>query len=110
MIPISDALELCQGHIDAWVESGQSAAEISIIRAELHVNGWVFYFQSSKFLQTGNWVDMLGGNTPLLVKDDGSVLPVGVNDEVETLAGAVLGQLRRTSATGPQPLARVCSG
>lgn len=35
--------------------------------------GWVFFFNSSDFVRSGNPVDALAGNGPLLVLHDGQV-------------------------------------
>jgi hypothetical protein len=53
------------------------AADIAIIDAatrEFDV-GWVFFYQSSRFLETGDVLDGLAGNAPLFVsRDDGRAI------------------------------------
>jgi len=36
-------------------------------------SGWVFFYNSKEFVETGNPVSSLGGNGPIFVKFDGSV-------------------------------------
>ena len=40
--------------------------------------GWVFFYQSKKYLETGDFRDMLGGNAPYIVnKSTGEVVETG---------------------------------
>lgn len=40
--------------------------------------GWIFFYTSRRYLETGNISDMLAGNGPVLVrKDDGSIRQFG---------------------------------
>jgi hypothetical protein len=46
--------------------------------------GWVFFYQSRKFIESGDCRDMLGGNAPIIVnKRDGSVHVAGTSHAVE---------------------------
>ncbi|MGB3177539.1 MAG: YrhB domain-containing protein [Albidovulum sp.] len=38
--------------------------------------GWVFAYQSAKYLETGNSLDMLAGNAPFLVERETGMLHV----------------------------------
>jgi immunity protein 35 of polymorphic toxin system len=47
--------------------------------------GWVFFYNSTKYLETKNFRDAVAGNAPLIVdRDDGSVHLTGTADPVET--------------------------
>lgn len=39
--------------------------------------GWVFFYNSRRFVETGNVLYALAGNGPLLVCDDGSITVLG---------------------------------
>ena len=46
--------------------------------------GWVFFWQSQRFLETGNFSDQLAGNGPLIVdRRDGTVHRTGTAHPVE---------------------------
>ena len=36
-------------------------------------DGWVFFFNSRKYLETGNFLDRLAGNGPVFVDKEGAV-------------------------------------
>ena len=46
--------------------------------------GWVFGYQSAKYLETGNFLDMLAGNAPFLVeRKTGKLYELGTSEPVE---------------------------
>jgi Immunity protein 35 len=46
--------------------------------------GWVFFYQSKEFVETGDIGEMLGGNSPIIVsKQDGSVFVTGTGYPIE---------------------------
>jgi hypothetical protein len=46
--------------------------------------GWVFFFESARYLKTGKVSDRLAGNSPLVVfRDSGEVRPTGTAYPVE---------------------------
>ena len=46
--------------------------------------GWVFGYQSAKYLETGNFLDMMAGNAPFLVeKETGMLHVLGTAEPVE---------------------------
>ncbi len=57
--------------------------------------GWLFFYNTSAFLEKGNSIDMLAGNAPFLVsKNNGSVVTLGtarpIDDYLRELDGSVL--------------------
>ncbi len=45
--------------------------------------GWVFFYQSKAYVETGAFQDMLGGNAPFIVnKHDGSVVETGTAHDI----------------------------
>lgn len=49
-----------------------------ISRVEERPTGWIFYWTTARFLETGDWRDGLGGNAPILIdRTTGEVLPTG---------------------------------
>jgi hypothetical protein len=46
--------------------------------------GWVFFYQSRKYVESGDYRDMLGGNAPIIVnKYDGSIHVTGTSYSIE---------------------------
>jgi hypothetical protein len=46
--------------------------------------GWAFYYEGSRYLETGDPGDMLVGNAPILVqRADGSIVPTGTGQPIE---------------------------
>jgi len=46
--------------------------------------GWVFFYQSKSFIETGDFREMLGGNAPIIVNRDTSELTyTGTAQDVE---------------------------
>ena len=46
--------------------------------------GWVFFYQSSRYLESGNAIDMLFGNAPIIVnKHDGTIQVAGIAQPIE---------------------------
>jgi hypothetical protein len=74
MIDHDTALELARKHLTTLpVPAGQELVVNEAATAERPV-GWVFFFQSKKFLETGDVNDSIVGNGPILVdKRDGSL-------------------------------------
>jgi hypothetical protein len=86
--PLLESLSACQHFIDEDLEGGNGADRIVIVKAELRTKGWLFYIQSAAFLESGSFLDALGGNSPLLVAPDGSVSAIGIDASVEDVAGS----------------------
>lgn len=46
--------------------------------------GWVFFYQSKAFIDSGDFRDMLGGNAPLIVnRSSGKIIETGTAYEIE---------------------------
>lgn len=69
------------------------AGALAIIDAETRRsgNGWLFFYNSAAYLTSGNVIDALAGNGPLLVGDDGRLRVLGTaipwQEQVETGPG-----------------------
>ena len=51
--------------------------------------GWVFFYQSQEFLDSGDERDQLTGNAPIIVdRRDGSTYPTGTDEPIETYIAA----------------------
>lgn len=46
--------------------------------------GWLFFYNSAEFVASGNFIDSLAGNGPLLVRPDGVVEDLGSATDWET--------------------------
>jgi len=61
--------------------------------------GWVFFYQSRRFLMTGSLSDRLAGNGPVIVlRGDGSIHQLGGNEPVDAMLESFERSLR-----GPEP-------
>jgi hypothetical protein len=79
MITKSEAESIVQKWLDehklqSWHQGQlQEEAELAISRVDEHPWGWMFSYQSKKFLETGDPLDALAGNCPVYVtRDDGA--------------------------------------
>lgn len=46
--------------------------------------GWVFFYQSKAFVESGDFRDMLGGNAPIIVdRNTGSLIYTGTSYDIE---------------------------
>ena len=77
MIDRSEARQIAQD-----VVAGYSRHGVECVLLEDHTReepfGWVFYYQSAAFLETGRTSDRLAGNSPIVVfRDTGEVRTTG---------------------------------
>jgi hypothetical protein len=85
MIDINRARDLVKELIDARYEHTQDD-ELVILDDETIERefGWVFFYTSRRFLETGNALYMLFGNAPIIVdRRDGSLHVTGTARSVE---------------------------
>jgi hypothetical protein len=69
MINFTEALKLARNHISKKNNS------YVIVYIERFSEGWYFCYQSRKYLDTGNFSEMLAGNAPVIVdKDTGATI------------------------------------
>ncbi|WP_020405488.1 YrhB domain-containing protein [Hahella ganghwensis] len=46
--------------------------------------GWVFFYQSKAYIETGDFREMLGGNAPIIVnRDSGELIHTGTAYDIE---------------------------
>ncbi|GAA2878299.1 YrhB domain-containing protein [Nonomuraea rubra] len=46
--------------------------------------GWVYYYQSARYMRTGEFTAALGGNAPILIdRRNGAILPTGTAYPIE---------------------------
>ena len=92
---MEDARATAQLLIDQWNDANTERAErleIELPTFVLNDNtvaegefGWVFSYQSKRFLISGNFSDMLAGNAPLLVcRSSGKLFELGTAAPMET--------------------------
>ncbi|MDQ3060238.1 MAG: YrhB family protein [Pseudomonadota bacterium] len=72
------------------LSKSKESGELRIIkeRTEEFDIGWVFYYQSARFLETGNFSNLLVGNAPFFVaRSDGQIFPISYHRPInESLA------------------------
>lgn len=75
-ITFAQAAEIAEHHLRACSE-GEVALRLLPDRADDVDVGWVFYYQSARYLETGDLSDMLAGNNPLFIaRSDGRLFVV----------------------------------
>lgn len=61
-------------HVDKLADRAAESFEILQFKTQEVKQGWIFYFNTSDYVQSGNPSDALAGNGPLLVLRNGSVI------------------------------------
>jgi len=82
MITKESAISIASDHIKKITAKCESVLLMDqIIEFEL---GWVFLYESSKYLKSGEFGDRLAGNAPIIVnKNDGSITVTGTAHTVQ---------------------------
>ncbi|OWQ48297.1 hypothetical protein CDL60_06890 [Roseateles noduli] len=82
-ITVSQAIEIADRHLSAHSERGIALRLLPDKTREFDV-GWVFYYQSVRYLETGDVSDMLAGNNPLFIaRSDGRLFGVDFHRPLE---------------------------
>jgi hypothetical protein len=64
-------------------QSNLAGIQFVVTRVEEVDVGFVYYYDSALYLESGNELDMLAGNAPILVdKDRGTLVPLGTARDV----------------------------
>jgi len=79
----TDALKIAKAKVDEYARLDAAEYEIMLDRTIDWKNGWVFFYNASNFLRTGNYIYALGGNAPMLVLFDGRLLELPTAIPVE---------------------------
>lgn len=82
MLTRSDAQVL----VESELSNADSAGDLQILEGSTleYSWGWVFYYQSKKFLETGDFRDQLAGNAPYFVnKLSGDVRTTGTAHDID---------------------------
>lgn len=83
MIDRAAATETARAHLK---QIGRPDEELALLEDHTleRAFGWVFYYQSRQFLETGDYAHALGGNAPFIVdRRDGSVHLTGTGRPIE---------------------------
>ena len=88
MIDHEEARKLVIGFINAnRRRTEEEADDETVVMDDLTIEkeyGWVFFYNSRRYLETGDMNYALGGNAPIIVeKEDGSLYPTGTAEETE---------------------------
>jgi Immunity protein 35 len=63
----SEALKIVQEHISKLQEGRSYQLAVMHDRTREEDFGWVFFYNTRQFIETGDWQWSLGGNAPLIV-------------------------------------------
>ena len=84
---LDTARALAMAHLNTPEYAGEASGHALVImdaHTQAHPFGWVFFYQSQRHLDTGDVMDMLFGNAPLIVdRRDGSVHITGTAHPIE---------------------------
>lgn len=84
MISLQEAIIIAEEHLAS--RSIKIGKELQLMkeRTQEFEYGWVFFYQSKKYLETGNVYYMLGGNSPFIInRNDASMEVTGTAHPVE---------------------------
>jgi hypothetical protein len=81
-ISFDQAKAIAESRVRAIGDAGND--EFAIVGNEAIDEGWLFYYNSKAFIETGNFRDALAGNGPIFVDRSGvvKVLPSGISWQV----------------------------
>lgn len=76
MITKENAIKIAQRYIeDEQLNSGYNL--VLLLEATIEFEfGWVFFYQSKEFVETGEIGEMLGGNSPIIVNKEVGIVSV----------------------------------
>jgi hypothetical protein len=82
-ITLEVAREIARREVEQLAKAAGDTFELLPEQTKYVEEGWLFFFNSSDFVQSRNPADALAGNGPLLVRHDGNVhhLPTSITWE-----------------------------
>jgi hypothetical protein len=76
-VNLDQARQIARAELDRY-STDPGAVPLVITLEEEFAEGWVFHYNSARYLQNGAVADVLAGNAPLIVdRDTGQVYPTG---------------------------------
>lgn len=79
-----EAENLARAHIAGSPTAARHELMLDSARTREEPFGWVFFYNTRRFVETGDLDWALGGNAPLIVdRDSGQVIPTGTARPVE---------------------------
>ena len=78
MLPLEQALYFANQEFENIQQMATS--ELFMTGASLKDDGWLFEYNTLEFAESRSWLHRLGGNSPILVKHDGSVEIVPIHE------------------------------
>lgn len=83
MITFKEAEEIAKQYLAAL--RNEIGSPVQLTKTQEETFGWVFFYQSKDYMETGNLSSMLAGNAPFIVDQEtgevhilGTAYPVGV--------------------------------
>lgn len=85
MISINEAKQPAESHLASLSADLEPDAVVIIDSHTIERSfGWMFFYQSQKYLETGNFTHCLVGNAPLIVNRlTGEIVETGTADTIE---------------------------
>ncbi len=83
MISEAEARTIAEAHL-AEINERIDFGPVVISGVEERPTGWVFYWTTARYLETGDWRDGMPGNAPILIdRATGESLPTGTAYPIE---------------------------
>lgn len=73
---INIARDLAIKKVEEFSKAANDKFEILFELTEERKDGWIFFYNTSDFVTSGNLVDGLAGNTPIFISKEGDVLEI----------------------------------
>ncbi len=90
MIDASEARRIAERWIQANVQLAEDEAVVDDSSTAEEDFGWIFFYNSRRFLEDGHFLDELAGNAPIIVsRTSGDVIVTGTAKPVEEYVTAL---------------------
>lgn len=84
MVDSGQAREIAQKWIDSNFDCSGDDDEIVVFHVREEEFGWIFFYQSKRYLETCDFSDQLLGNAPVIVKrESGEVVVTGTAKPID---------------------------
>ena len=82
-----DAFDIAQKKVQELEKASGDQFEILQNKVICAERGWIFFYNTSEFILTGNPIDSLAGNAPLFVMHSGDILQLSTATPWELVVG-----------------------
>lgn len=84
MVDFDQALAIAKNKLFEYEKPQDYKLVFSRIETLPQLSGWLFFFNTEAYLETGNFLDGLAGNAPILIdRESGKIFPTGTAEPAE---------------------------